>query len=317
MAETILITGGSGFIGLQLARELITQGSRVVIFDLKAPEPIVGVEQGAVVHVRGDVTSLPAILNAVRDFKTDSIIHLAALLSEPSEANPWASININALGTYHILEAARLFAVKKVLFTSSMAVYVNNRFRVEVADEETVQRPQIIYGVTKTFAENLGLYYCGKFGIDFRGVRLPNLIGPNLVTPGFGQYNSKIIESAMLGKPFEVSVPEDTVIPVLYIKDAIKSLVMLYRAREERLLTRVYNVGQIMPPPRTIDIVATIKKYFPDAQIIFKPDPRSVAIVGSTPREIKGDRAREEWDWSVSYSLEEAVKDFVETRSLV
>jgi threonine 3-dehydrogenase len=313
MSETILITGGSGFIGLQLAQELVKEGNRIVIFDPTVPMPIGGAEEGAVIHVRGDVTSLPQVLNAVRDFKADSIIHLAALLSEPSEANPWASININAMGTYNVLEAARLFAAKKVLFTSSMAVYVNSRFRVEVADEETIQRPQIIYGVLKTFGENLGLYYHEKFGIDFRGVRLPNLIGPNLITAGFGQYNSKIIESAMLGTPFEVSVPEDTVIPVLYIKDAIKSLLMLYRAKEERLLTRVYNVGQIMPPPRTIDIVATAKKYFPDAQITFKPNPRSVAIVGSTPREIKGDRAQKEWDWSASYSLEEAVKDFIET----
>jgi nucleoside-diphosphate-sugar epimerase len=317
MAETILITGGSGFIGLQLTRELAKEGNRIVVFDLMAPEPIAGVEEGRIVHVRGDVTSLPQVLNAVRDSETDSIIHLAALLSEPSEANPWASININGMGTYHILEAARLFRVKKVIFTSSMAVYVNSRYRVEVADEKTVQKPQIIYGVLKAFGENLGLYYHGKFGVDFRGVRFPNLIGPNVATPGFGQYNSKIIECAMLGMPFEVNVPEDTVIPLLYIKDAIKSLIQLYHAREERLLTRVYNVGQIMPPPRTIDIVAVVKKYFPDAQITFKPDPRSAAIVGSTPREIKGDRAQEEWDWSASYSLDEAVKDFIETRSPV
>ena len=77
------------------------------------------------------------------------------------------------MGAYNILEAARLFAVKKVLFTSSMAVYVNNRFRAEVADEATVQKPQVIYGVMKSFIENLGLYYHGKFGVDFRVLGSP------------------------------------------------------------------------------------------------------------------------------------------------
>ena len=88
---------------------------------------------------------------------------------------------------------------------------------------------------------------------------------------------------------------------MLYVKDAIKSILVLHRARQERLLTCVYNVGQIMPPPRTIDIVAAAKKHFPDARITFRQDAWAAAIVASTPREIKGDRAREEWDWSVSH----------------
>jgi nucleoside-diphosphate-sugar epimerase len=109
MPETILITGGSGFLGLQLARELIAKDNKIVIFDLKSPDSLLHAGNSNVVYVHGDITSLPQILNAVCDFKAEAIIHLAALLSEPSEKNPWASINVNALGTYHILEAARLF----------------------------------------------------------------------------------------------------------------------------------------------------------------------------------------------------------------
>jgi threonine 3-dehydrogenase len=311
MAETILITGGSGFIGLKLAGELTAAGRRVVIFDLKPPEFPSGQKTEDVVFIRGDITSLSQVLNAVRDQKADGIIHLAALLSEPSEANPWASINVNAMGAYHVFEAARLFGAHKVLLSSSMAVYVNPENSGKVVTADTAQRPQVIYGITKTFSELLGLYYQRKFGVDVRGVRIPGLIGPNVESPGFAQYNSRMIQSAIKGTPFEVTVPEDTVIPLLYVKDAVRSLAMLYDAPEEKLVTRIYNIGQILPAPSAADILATIRSFYPSARITFAPDPLATRVARDTPREIRCDEARNEWGWSVAYGLKETVKDFI------
>jgi threonine 3-dehydrogenase len=310
--ETILITGGSGFIGLELSKVLMAEGHRIAVFDMKSPEPLLCGE-GSVDFVCRDITNFSQVLNGVRDFRPDTIVHLAALLSEPSERNPWASISVNALGTYHVLEAARLFGVKKVIFSSSMAVYVNERTRVEVVSEETVQRPPLIYGVTKVFSELLALYYHSKFGMDTRGVRLPALIGPYVKSPGFGQFNSRMIEAAIRGESFEVNVPEDTVIPLLYIKDAIRSLAMLYHAPEQRLLTRIYNVGQMMPPPRTIDLVNVVRRYYPDTRITFNPELRASEVARNTPREILCHEARDEWGWHTAYSPEETVKDFIAT----
>ncbi len=312
MAETVLITGGSGFIGLQLARELRKEDHRVIVFDLKSLESVLENDDG-VSFLRGDVTNSFQVLNAVRDSRPDVIIHLAALLSAPSENNPWASISVNALGTYHIFEAARLFNIKRVVFSSSMAVYVNTGNKVEIVTEETPQRPPFIYGVTKVFSELLALYYHRKFGLDTRGVRLPVLVGPNVDSPGFGQYNSQVIEAAILGKPFEVAVPEGNIIPLLYVKDAIRSLVMLSNAPAGGLVTRIYNIGQIMPPPRTIDLVNEVMKYYPGAKITFNPDPLTTEINKNTPREIRCDEAQKEWGWQVGYSLEGMVKDFIET----
>ena len=111
-----------------------------------------------------------------------------------------------------------------------------------------------------------------------RGIRLPVLIGPNVNSPGFGQYNSRLVEAAILGKPFEVTVPEDTVIPLLYVKDALRSLLMLNSAPEDGLVTRIYNVGQIMPPPRTLDLVNAVRKHYPEAKISFNPDPLTTEV---------------------------------------
>ena len=129
-----------------------------------------------------------------------------------------------------------MFGVKKVMFTGSMGSYAVTQETVVM--EETKQKPMLIYGVTKVFGELLGLYYQRKFGTDFRGIRFPQLIGPNVKTFGFGQYNPWLIEAAVKGEPFDVWAPEETVLPLLYIKDAVRSLVMLYDADESRLATQ-------------------------------------------------------------------------------
>jgi len=304
----VLITGGSGFIGTMLTRDLVERGREVVIFDIQAPQ--IPVSHSAL-YQKGDITNLPEVLNVVQQYKIDTIFHLAALLSVPSEMNPWASINVNALGTYHILEAARLFKVGQVLFTSSIAGYLNTADPDALITEETAQRPNVIYGITKVFSELLGLYYHRKFGVDVRGVRVPVLIGPWVQTPGFGQYNSRMIESAIFGVPFEVNVPEDTISPLLYVKDTIRSILMLSDAPKERIVTRVYNLGQIMPAPTAGDIARAAEKYLPEARITFNPDPEVTAIVKGGPRWVSGERAEREWGWRVLYSLDELVKDFI------
>jgi nucleoside-diphosphate-sugar epimerase len=138
------------------------------------------------------------------------------------------------------------------------------------------------------------------------------LIGPNVKTFGFGQYNPWLIEAAVRGEPFDVWAPEETVLPLLYIKDAVKSLLMLHDADEGRLATRVYNIGQIMPPPTAREIVDIVKRHYPDARINFKADPNTAVGLKTIPRIIKGDAAEKEWGWRPTYSIEDTVKDFIE-----
>ena len=306
----VLITGGGGFTGSRLASAFAGRGDKVVVFDVSFEGLSKELSNEGVVMVKGDIRNWPEVLNVVRDYNIDTVFHLAAILTVPSEANPWASIDINALGTFHVLEAARLFRVKKVLFTSSIGAY--GVTQDTVVDEETVQRPTNIYGVSKVFGELLGLYYHRKFGIDFRGLRLPGLLGPGVKTPGVAQYQPLVIEAAIKGDPFEVWAPEDTVIPMMYIKDAIKSLVMLHDAPEEGIITRMYHVGQITPAPTAKNLVDAVKRHYPDARITFKPDPAVVSILKTIPRTIKSDRALKEWGWRISYTLEDAIVDFID-----
>lgn len=162
----VLVTGGEGFIGSALVKKLLDRGEKVVIFDIQTGESFMKGKK--TISIKGDITNWHEVLNVVQEYKIKNIFHLAAMLSSPSEDNPWASINLNAIGTFHVLEADRLFQVKKVIFTSSMAVY-NGLSPDTIVTDDTMQRPPIIYGVAKVFSELLGLYYHKKFGIDFRG----------------------------------------------------------------------------------------------------------------------------------------------------
>jgi len=301
----ILITGGSGFIGSELSKDLLQKGHQVVLFDMIPPEK----EKKEETFVRGNISNWAEVINAVRDYKVEHIFHLAAMLSAQCEANPWAAFQVNALGTYHVLEASRLFGVKKVIFTSSMGAY--GEVPQGVVYDETIQRPQTMYGVTKVFSELLGLYYHRRFGIDFRGVRFPQLIGPGIKSEGYGQYNPRMIESALRGIPFEAWVTKETSIPLMYIKDAIRSLEELFEADESKIKTRIYNVGQITPSPTAGDLLEEIKKHFKDVSITFNPDPKAMEVLKTIPKQLYDQEARIEWGWSIHYGLKEMVEDFV------
>jgi len=305
----ILITGGSGFIGSALARALLEKNYKIILFDITPPKT----EWKGIYFIKGNISNWAEVMNVIKEEKIKYIFHLAAMLSAQCEANPWAAFQVNVLGTYNVLEASRLFNIKKVIFTSSMGVY--GKVPNGVVDDETIQRPQILYGVTKVFGELLGLYYHHRFGIDFRGVRFPQLIGPGVKSEGYGQYLPKMIEASLKGVSFEAWVSQETSIPIMYIKDAIRCLLELFEAEEDRIKTRVYCVGQIIPSPTARELLEEIRKHFPSASITFRPDPKAMEVLQSIPTKLDDTNARKEWGWSIRYGLKEMVEDFIQELS--
>jgi nucleoside-diphosphate-sugar epimerase len=305
----ILITGGSGFIGSALARTLLEKNYKIILFDIAPPKT----EWKGIYFIKGDISNWAEVMNVIKEKKIKYIFHLAAMLSAQCEANPWAAFQVNVLGTYNVLEASRLFNIKKVIFTSSMGVY--GKVPTGVVDDETIQRPQILYGVTKVFGELIGLYYHRRFGIDFRGVRFPQLVGPGVKSEGYGQYLPKMIEASLKGVSFEAWVSKETSIPIMYIKDAIRCLLELFEAEEDRIKTRVYCVGQILPSPTARDLLEEIRKHFPNASITFRPDPKAMDVLQSIPTKLDDTNARKEWGWSIRYGLKEMVDDFIKELS--
>jgi threonine 3-dehydrogenase len=306
-----LITGGAGFIGLEVVRLLIENGEkRPVIFSRNPVREHLGDLADQVEIIRGDLGNFSHVLHAVKQARPEVIFHLGAITSVPSEADPAAAFQTNAAGTFHVLEAARLFEVPRVIFASSMATYgldIND----EMIRDTTIQRPQLFYGATKVFGEHMGLFYRRKYKLDFRGLRYPSVIGPGVRAPGVVQYTSWVIEECAKGKPFTIWVKPETRVPVMYIKDAARATVQLATVPVEQIKTVTYLVDGKKPTPSAQELADAVRTKLPTAQITFRPDLEIQRIIDSV-LPLDDRNARQEWGWEPTYTLEHMVEDFLD-----
>src|SRR5262245_42264771 len=270
---TTLITGGTGLIGTEVAKLLAEQGKeRPVLFDLRPSNSRVeGMGPGADV-VWGDLGTFSHVLGAVKRVRPTVIYHLGAMLTTGCEADPAGAVRANALGTFHVLEAARLFDVRQVVFPSSIGTDGSDLADGPLANA-TLQRPLFLYGATKVFGEHLGLFYRRTQGLDFRGVRFPSIVAPGVSTPAAVQYLSWMIEASAKGKPFTIPVLPEPRFPILYVKDAARGLVDLAATPREASRTAVYLLAGPTPVPSADELATSVRARVPGARIEFHPDP--------------------------------------------
>lgn len=295
-----LITGGSGFIGQHLAQILVSRGDSVVLMgDHGFPPGKLGALEGKVATATGNLALFTDVLGAVRDHRPDSIFHLGALLSASAEANPIGAYHVDIDGSFHVLESSRLFGVKKVIYTSSIA-----SFGPGVPDpvpNECDQKPTTMYGVSKVFTERLGEYYQRDLGVDFRAVRLPSILGAGRGGGGASAYSTFLIDEPARGQPYEAFCQETTRIPLLYVDDAVQALVRIHDADRARMKRCSYNVQGFSPS--AAQIAAAVGAKVPGTRISFKPDPKMQAILDSWPRALDDSVARQEWGWAPTVDL--------------
>ncbi len=308
----ILITGGTGFIGADVVRILLEKGEkRPVVFDINPSTKRLDDVADQIELVRGDLGNFSHVLSIVKQTKPRVIYHLGGMLSVPSDADPAAALRANALGTYHVLEASRLFNVSQVIFSSTLATY-GLGIREDIINDFTLQRPQLFYGATKVFCEHMGLFYKRKFGLDFRSIRYPSIVGPGVKTPGVVQFTSWVIEECAKGNPFTFNVKPETRAPVMYFKDSSRAMVKLGEAAPDNIKMVNYVVAGARPIASAGELADIVRAKIPAAQINFEPDMELQAVLDKLLLPIDDSCARDEWGWNPEYDQERIVEDFLQ-----
>jgi threonine 3-dehydrogenase len=210
-----------------------------------------------------------------------------------------------------VLETARIKHPVQVIYGSTIATYSKD-IPGAVIDDQTIQRPSSFYGVSKTFGELMGRYYHRRFGVDFRGVRLPSIVGPGAKTEHMSIYNAWAIEYPLKGLPYVLRCEPETRVAVIYYKDAGRALVKLASAKSEAIPTRIYNIAGITPAFSARELVEVVQERIPDAQLTFAPDPRVVELLRELGSLTISDAcARSEWQFEIEYTLASMVDDFI------
>ncbi|MDA1188606.1 MAG: NAD-dependent epimerase/dehydratase family protein [Chloroflexi bacterium] len=303
----ILVTGASGQIGSELVPALRAKYSdeNVIAGWRRKPltdEVAVG---GPSVHI--DVTNRAEVEKVVKSIKPDYIYHLSSILSASAELNRQAAYAVNFEGVFNVLEAAVANKTARVVIPSSIGAFGPETPRI--APNDTIQKPTGLYGISKVFGELMGNYYYSATGVDVRGVRLPGIISWK-VEPAAGttDYAVAIFYGAILECRYTCYLGPDTRLPMMYMPDAVNSLIGVAEADLGDSRHRAdFNVNAVSFTPS--ELAAVIKKRMPEFEMTYEVDPLRQAIADSWPDALDDSVAREEWGWSPQFELATMVED--------
>jgi D-erythronate 2-dehydrogenase len=305
----VLVTGGAGFLGARLARQILAAGSlqvagderpvaRVTLVD-RAPAPPDLAEHERVAPLRGDLGELLGRAGGLLDALAvaDVIFHLAAAVSAECEADFDLGIRANLRATESLLAACRAVAANPVVvFASSVAVFgaSSEHPLPAVVDDQTMPNPQSSYGVQKVIGEQLLADYSRKGFLRGRAVRLMTVSvrpgRPNAAASGF---LSGIIREPLAGQRATCPVDPQTEVALASPASAISALLCAAGSSDQAWGDRT----AVNMPALTVtvaDMVAALERVAgPEASTLIDwvPDPAVAAIVTSWPARFRADRA--------------------------
>lgn len=302
--KQILVIGSSGQIGTELVEELrkIYGSNQVVASDIHAPANNNGPYETL------DVLQGNSVLEVVRKYKVTEVYLLAAILSATAEQSVKAAWRLNMDGLFNLLDICRDRKIK-LFWPSSIAVFGPDTPKVNTP-QNPYMNPSTVYGISKLAGELWCEYYFHKFGVDVRSLRYPGLISYKS-QPGGGttDYAVHIFHEARKNNKYECYLAEDTVLPMMYMPDAVRATLELMNADFGNVKVRSsYNIAAISFSPS--ELVKEIQKHLPDFVCTYKPDIRQ-KYAASWPASIDDSAARKDWHWSHSYNLTDIVEDML------
>lgn len=312
---TVLITGGAGFIGSYVTRELLARGEQVIIYDafIQYVSPLESYYcahlrerfrgiQNHVVIVRGDTRNKNELRKTILKYKPERIIHLAALpLADLADTHSEEALESILHGTVNLLDILRdVGFVKRFVYTSSSMIYGD--FLYHPADEEHPKNPKDIYGGTKLAGEILVQSYGRRYEIDYTIVRPSAVYGPTDINRRVSQI---FIENALRGENLILHNGGRTRLDFTYVKDVARGFVLAMYKPEAR--NEIFNITR--GEGRSLREYAEIlQKLLPHVEIIEQPSnifrPERGALDISKAKKLLG--------YEPEYSLEEGIQEYVD-----
>lgn len=304
----ILVTGANGQIGVDLVQELATLygGEQIVASDLQAPTSDLPT---AVRFEELDICRHARLDELVSKYTFHTVYHLAGILSANGEKHPELCWEVNVDGLRNVLQTCSRESLR-LFWPSSIAVFGPNTVR-ENAPQSAATDPDTMYGISKITGERLCKYYADHRGLDVRSIRFPGVISYS-APPGGGttDFAVAMFIEALKHDTYDCFVTSETRLPMMYMPDAIKSIVDLMKAPSESISVRSsYNVTAFSFSAG--ELAEAIGNYVPSFRCEFNPDFRQ-EIADTWPKSIDDSIARADWDWSPEYNLDDMVRDMLE-----
>ena len=308
-----LIIGACGQIGTELTFALRkTNGNQqVVAADIRQGIPEL-MQTGPFEIL--DATQKDAVFNIVKKHGIDEVYLMAALLSATAEKYPQKAWDLNMNSLSHVLDLAREGYIKKIFWPSSIAVFGPTTPKTNTP-QTTIMEPSTVYGITKLAGERWCEYFFNTYGVDVRSIRYPGLISYK-TPPGGGttDYAVDIYHKALANGRFECFLSENTLLPMMYMDDAIRATIKIMKADVNHIKVRSsYNLSAMSFTPK--EIAESIKKHIPDFNISYQPDFRQ-KIADSWPNSIDDSAARADWGWKHEFDLEKMTVEMLKNLTL-
>lgn len=305
---TIAITG-AGLIGCHAARRLADAGHRVLLIDL-APDPdyirgIVGRERAEV--VAADLRDLPALIHALGKHRVAAVVHSAGLIGQRVAENPYTGTTNNILGTVHVLEAARLLGVGRVVYISTFGVYDRSRIARGPIGEEAPVRGHNLYTTTKLCAEHLVHAYGELYRLDPIILRPAAVFGRGHYAGGstVGMVMRDLVSALADGGPVALEAARYGANEYVYVKDVAQAIDRACHVGESRL--RTYNVGSGVVTSAG-GLARAVREVAPHVEVRVVGDERDAR----RPFPLDLGRARDELSYGPEFSLRDALRDYLE-----
>jgi nucleoside-diphosphate-sugar epimerase len=292
-----LVTGGSGFVGAEIVAALVGRGDDVVVFDLRSSPRIDGLmaEYDKVSFVAGEIVEWPGVASVMQAFKPDAVVHCAAIVGVAASLNmPMQTMRVNVEGSLNVLEAMRLFGVRRMVHMSSEETY--GHFQSDIVTEDHPQNPLMAYGISKVAVEQFGRTYAQRFGLEVLNVRACWVYGPGL--PRLRIPNT-LIQAAVSGQSLHLPGGADFAVDHTYVDDLVDGTIRVLDYADHPY--DAYHIASGAAASLT-EIVGIIKDLAPGADISVRPGPleftpglpvwRKGALDLSRARDVLGYRPR-------------------------